>query len=401
MVNVAVLLVAAGRGLRAGGAAGGLPKQYRPLGGEPVLSRTLRAFLADPRVGRITTVIHPDDADLAEACLAAFQDDPRVAAPVAGGATRQTSVRLGLEALAEASPDAVLIHDAVRPFVGAGTIDACIRALEARACVVAGVPVVDTVKRTDGDGVVAETIPRDGLWRAATPQAFRFATIMDAHRRAAAAGIDHLTDDGAVAEWAGHPVHMVACEEGNLKLTTSDDFSAAERRLTAETFLRLPDVRVGVGYDIHSFEPGDAVVLGGVRIPHSQKLNGHSDSDAALHALTDAILGAIGDGDIGQHFSPADDRWKGAPSSIFLADAVARVTARGGIVAHVDVTIVAEAPKVGPHREAMRAAIAAACGLPVDRVGVKATTNEKIGAVGRREGLAAIATATIRLPVAP
>ncbi|WP_246329310.1 bifunctional 2-C-methyl-D-erythritol 4-phosphate cytidylyltransferase/2-C-methyl-D-erythritol 2,4-cyclodiphosphate synthase [Chthonobacter rhizosphaerae] len=399
-VNVAVLLVAAGRGSRAGGPDAGGPKQYRALAGKPVLRHTVEAFLHHPVVTRIVTVIHPDDADLAAACLADVAAG-RALPPVTGGRTRQESVRRGLEALAGDPPDLVLVHDGVRPFVTGGTIDACVDALGRHEAVVVGVPVVDTVKRTGPDGRILETVPREGLWRAATPQGFRFATILDAHRRAAAAGVSDLTDDGAVAEWAGHAVHMVACDEGNTKLTTQSDFAAAEARLTAETFLRLPDVRVGVGYDVHRFEEGDAVVLGGVTIPHSHKLNGHSDADVALHALVDAILGAIGDGDIGQHFPPSDPRWRGAASTLFLEDAVRRVRERGGIVAHCDIAILAEAPKVGPHRDAMRAIIAGVCGIPVERVGVKATTNEKMGFVGRREGIAAMATATVRLPVAP
>nr|WP_126541717.1 bifunctional 2-C-methyl-D-erythritol 4-phosphate cytidylyltransferase/2-C-methyl-D-erythritol 2,4-cyclodiphosphate synthase [Oharaeibacter diazotrophicus] len=395
--RVAVVVVAGGRGLRAGGE---VPKQYRLLGGRPVIARTIGAFLAHPAVATILPVIHPDDAALYAAAASGWRDPAgRVRAPVLGGAERQASVRAGLEALAADAPDLVLIHDAVRPFVTPAAVDAAIAALADHVAVVVGTPVVDTVNRTDAAGAVVETVPREGLWRAATPQGFRFSAILAAHRAAAAAGRNGFTDDGAVAAAAGHAVHMVAIAEGNVKLTTPADFAAAEARLAAETFLRLPDVRVGVGYDVHALEPGDAVWLGGVRIPHDHRLKGHSDADAALHALTDAILGAIGDGDIGRHFPPSDERWRGAASSLFLADAVRRVRERGGVVAHCDVAIVAEAPKIGPHREAMRAAIAAACGIPVDRVGVKATTNEGLGFTGRREGIAAIATATIRLPL--
>lgn len=391
------MVVAGGRGLRAGGE---VPKQYRPLAGRPVIARTIGALLAHPGVATILPVIHPDDAGLYAETAAGWSDrQGRVRAPVLGGAERQASVRAGLEALAADAPDLVLIHDAVRPFVTPAAIDAAIAALADHVAVVVGTPVVDTVNRTDAAGAVVETVPREGLWRAATPQGFRFPAILDAHRSAAATGRGSFTDDGAVAAAAGHAVHMVAIAEGNVKLTTPADFAAAEARLAAETFLRLPDVRVGVGYDVHALEPGDAVWLGGVRIPHDRRLKGHSDADAALHALTDAILGAIGDGDIGRHFPPSDERWRGAASSLFLADAVRRVRERGGIVAHCDLAIVAEAPKIGPHREAMRAAIAAACGIPVDRVGVKATTNEGLGFTGRREGIAAIATATIRLPL--
>jgi 2-C-methyl-D-erythritol 4-phosphate cytidylyltransferase/2-C-methyl-D-erythritol 2,4-cyclodiphosphate synthase len=394
--TVAVVVVAAGRGVRAGG---DVPKQYRALGGRPVLSRTIEAFLAHPAVAAVVTVINPADGELYESTIRRANPDVRLLSPVAGGAERQESVRRGLEALADLAPDLVLVHDAVRPFVTPAAIDASITALGRHHAVVAGTPVVATVKRADRAGVVVGTVPREGLWRAATPQGFRYGMILDAHRRAAAEGRTDFTDDGAVAEWAGHPVHMVAIPEGNVKLTTPEDFAAAEARLLAEQYLRCPDVRVGVGYDVHSLEPGEAVVLGGVTIPHSHRLKGHSDADAPLHALTDAILGALGDGDIGQHFPPSDERWRGAPSTLFLADAVRRVRERGGIVAHCDITIIAEAPKVGPRREAMRAAIAEACGIAIDRVGVKATTNEGLGFTGRREGIAAIATATIRLPL--
>ncbi len=400
--RVAVVLVAGGRGTRArrAGDAAGLPKQYLPLAGRAILARTIEAFLAHERVGAIVTAIHPDDAALDEAAVAEVRGDvSRLRPAVAGGADRQASVRAGLEALAGETPDVVLIHDAVRPFVSLATISAAIEALAREDAVVVGVPVVDSVKRTDGSGAVVEIVPRDGLWRAATPQGFRFAAILDAHRRAAEAGHRGLTDDGAVASLAGLTVRMIPTEDTNVKLTTPEDIAAAEARLAAAEMLRLPDVRTGMGYDVHALEPGDAVVLCGVPIPHTQRLKGHSDADVALHALTDAILGAIGDGDIGQHFPPSDDRWRGAPSRIFLADAVRRVHERGGMVAQVDVTLIAEAPKVGPHRDAMRANLAGICGVALDRVGVKATTNEGLGFAGRREGIAALAVATVRLPL--
>lgn len=395
---VAVVLVAAGRGTRAIRDPGDRPKQYRPLGGMPVLSRTIRAFLEHPAVVRLVVAYHPDDEPLYGEALAHVLGDGRILPPVPGGADRQASVFAALEALAPHAPARVLIHDAVRPFVSRGAIDKVLAALELRPAAIAGVPVVDTVKRADGAGIVADTIPRDGLWRAATPQGFRFEAILDAHRRAAADGTRGLTDDAAVAERAGLPVVMVATDEGNVKLTTAADFDAAERRIAAEDFLRLPDVRTGMGYDVHVLEAGDGVWLGGIHIPHDRRLRGHSDADVALHALTDAVLGAIGEGDIGQHFPPSDERWRGARSELFLADAVRRVRERGGIVAHCDVTLVAEAPKVGPHREAMRVEIARICGISVDRVGVKATTNEGLGFAGRREGIAAMAVATVRLP---
>ncbi|SON55861.1 2-C-methyl-D-erythritol 2,4-cyclodiphosphate synthase [Hartmannibacter diazotrophicus] len=398
--SVAVLVVAAGRGRRMGD-SDKTPKQYRQLGQMPVLSHTLKAFLMHADVGSVTAVIHPDDLNLYEEAVAGLPASlvGRLRPPVFGADERQASVLAGLRALKDESPGIVLIHDGVRPFVPAETVDAVLTALESSDAVCAGVPVVDTIKRCGADDVALETVPRDGLWRAATPQGFQFEVILTAHEAAANAVRTDFTDDTAVHEWNGGQTRMVPCPGENIKLTRPDDFERAERRLTEDTYLRLADVRVGNGYDVHALEPGDGVTLGGVFIAHTQRLKGHSDADVVLHALTDAVLGALGDGDIGSHFPPSDERWLGAPSSIFLADAVARVAARGGMVAHLDASIIAEAPKVGPHREAMRAAIAAIAGISLDRVGVKATTNEGLGFAGRREGIAAIATATIRLPI--
>ncbi len=395
--TVAVILVAAGRGARAA-SADAPPKQYRQLHGQPVIARTISAFLDHPGVDRVLVVIHPDDRDLYAGAVAGL-GDPRLSLPVAGGVDRQASCLAGLAALAVDAPDLVLIHDAVRPFIRRDAIDRVIEALGREVAVLCGMPVIDTVKRADAAGYVGETVPREGLWRAATPQGFRYAEITTAHRALAARGVTGVTDDAAVAEMAGHRVLLVDGGADNVKLTTVEDFEMAEQHLTAEAFLACPDVRVGTGYDVHVLEPGDGVTLSGVFIPHDQRLKGHSDADVALHALTDAILGALGDGDIGKHFPPSDDRWRGAASTLFLKDAVRRVAERGGILAHCDVTIIAEAPKVGPHREAMRAAIAKACGISIDRVGVKATTNEGLGFAGRREGIAAIAAATVRLPL--
>ncbi|PKR90347.1 bifunctional 2-C-methyl-D-erythritol 4-phosphate cytidylyltransferase/2-C-methyl-D-erythritol 2,4-cyclodiphosphate synthase [Pleomorphomonas diazotrophica] len=395
--TVAVILVAAGRGSRAA-SAGGPPKQYRQLHGKPVIARTISAFLDHQGIDRILAVIHPDDLELYNAAVAGI-DDPRLLPPVPGGADRQASCLAGLAVLDTEAPDYVLIHDAVRPFIRSDAINRVIDALAHEVAVLCGVPVIDTVKRADAEGYVEETVPREGLWRAATPQGFRYAEIAAAHRALAARGISGVTDDAAVAELAGHRVLLVDGGADNIKLTTAEDFHMAEQRIAAEAFLACPDVRVGTGYDVHVLEPGDGVTLCGVFIPHNQRLKGHSDADVALHALTDAILGALGDGDIGKHFPPSDERWRDAASMLFLKDAVRRITERGGFLAHCDVTLIAEAPKVGPHREAMRAAIAETCGISIDRVGVKATTNEGLGFAGRREGIAAIATATVRLPL--
>jgi 2-C-methyl-D-erythritol 4-phosphate cytidylyltransferase/2-C-methyl-D-erythritol 2,4-cyclodiphosphate synthase len=392
-----ILVVAAGRGSRAGA---GLPKQFRMLAGQPLLTRTLQALLsAEPSV-RVTPVIHPDDEDLFEA--AASMLDPvlgeRLCKPVHGGATRQASVRLGLEALVQdamVEPEVVLIHDGARPFASPELIARAIACAQNHGAAVPGLAVTDTIKQIAADGSVVGTPDRSTLRAVQTPQAFDFHLILKAHRQAAGEDRHDLTDDAAVAEYAGHPVHVFDGDPANMKITTSMDFIRAEARLQSA----LPDIRIGQGYDVHSFAEGDHVWLGGVRIAHDHKLSGHSDADVVLHALTDAVLGAIGDGDIGVHFPPSQAKWKGASSDLFLKDAVDRVKRRGGMIAHLDATIVCEAPKIGPHREAMRARIAEIAGISVDRVGIKATTSELMGFVGRREGMAAWGLATVRLPL--
>jgi 2-C-methyl-D-erythritol 4-phosphate cytidylyltransferase/2-C-methyl-D-erythritol 2,4-cyclodiphosphate synthase len=384
--------VAAGRGIRAGG---GVPKQYRGLGGRSVLARTLRQ-LADALPGSsVQTVIHPDDNDLFVHSLAEANLGTKILSPVAGGASRQASVLAGLEALSEACDNAriVIIHDSVRCFVTSQlTLKVAERAPSVGSCAPA-LALTDAIKRLGEDGLVDTDIDRTRLFAVQTPQAFRLADILDAHRRAAAAGISDLPDDVAVARWAGYAVHLVEGERGNVKLTTSEDFAEAERRLAS-----VLETRIGQGFDVHAFEPGDKVMLGGVAVPHNRARAGHSDADVALHALTDAVLGALGDGDIGAHFPPSDPRWRGAASDAFLADAMRRLRARGGHATHLDLTIICEEPKIGPHREAMRARIAAICGLSVGRISVKATTTERLGFTGRREGIAAMAIATVQLP---
>ena len=382
MTQCVALVVAAGRGMRAGG---GVPKQYRELGGKPVLRWSLERFARHPRVGAVRAVIHPDDRALYDAAAHGLALLP----PVAGGATRQESVRLGLESLAEAKPGTVLIHDAARPFIDDATIDKTIAALAQTPGAIVAVPVADTIKRGDGTRI-AGTVDRAGLWRAQTPQGFRFADILAAHR--AAAGAD-LSDDAAVAERAGLAVSLVQGSETNAKLTSDDDLRRAA--LIASAAL---ETRVGTGFDVHGFGPGDHVWLCGVKVPHTQALVGHSDADVALHALTDAILGAIGAADIGAHFPPSDARWRGASSDKFLAHAVSLLAARGGAVVHADITIVCERPKVGPHRAAMVARLAEVLGVDPSRCSVKATTTEGLGFTGRGEGIAAQAVATVRLP---
>ncbi|HML11659.1 MAG TPA: bifunctional 2-C-methyl-D-erythritol 4-phosphate cytidylyltransferase/2-C-methyl-D-erythritol 2,4-cyclodiphosphate synthase [Xanthobacteraceae bacterium] len=387
-MSVAAVVVAAGRGLRAGG---DMPKQYRQLAGEPVIRTSLRLFAHHPEVALVQPVIHPDDG----ARFSAATADLKLLPPVFGGATRQASVRAGLEALAPLRPDLVLIHDAARPYASAALVSRAIAAVAATGAAVPVMPVADTVKSIDASGRVIEaTLDRTKLRTVQTPQVFAFAPALEAHRRAAASGLADFTDDAALAEWAGLKVAVFAGEAGNLKLTTAEDVARAER----DHAIALADTRTGSGFDVHKFAPGDHVMLGGVKIPHDCGVTGHSDADVALHALTDALLGALAEGDIGMHFPPSDPQWGGASSDRFLAFAVERVRARGGRIAHLDLTIVCEAPRVGPHRDAMRARIAAIAGIAIDRVGVKATTSEQLGFTGRGEGIAAMATATVRLP---
>lgn len=385
----AALIVAAGRGSRAGGEK---PKQYQMLGGKPLLRHSIEVFLSHAAIARVSVVIHPDDSAAYAEAIRGLENEPRLAPPCLGGAARQDSVRLGLEALALIKPAAVMIHDAARPFIRQKSISALLEMLKQAPGAILAIPVVDTLKRDD-QGKARSGVERQGLWRAQTPQAFRFADILTAHRQAAGLA---LTDDAAVAEQAGLAVQLVAGSEENFKVTEPEDFARAERQL----MMQRADIRTGQGFDVHAFsdEPGRKLTIGGMVIPHDRGLAGHSDADVALHALTDAILGALGEGDIGQHFPPSDARWKNADSAAFLRHAVDLVTRRDGMISHCDITIICEAPKIGPHREAMRARIAGIMGLAPDRVSVKATTTEKLGFTGRREGIAAQAVATIRLP---
>jgi 2-C-methyl-D-erythritol 4-phosphate cytidylyltransferase/2-C-methyl-D-erythritol 2,4-cyclodiphosphate synthase len=385
-LKTAALIVAAGRGTRASSA---LPKQYVQIGGEPVIARTLDVFLRHPDVDLVQVVIAASDVERYRGAVGS-RAGGKLLEPIAGGETRQISVHKGLESLAAYTPDRVLIHDAVRPFLEPEVITRVLEALDGSAGAIAAVPLVDTLKRAGPGNQVEATPDRAGLWRAQTPQVFRFTEILSAHRAAAAAGRTDLTDDAAVAEWAGLPVALVMGSEANRKLTTAEDLAMAERLLGTSA-----DVRTGQGFDVHRFAPGDHVWLCGVRIAHTHTLLGHSDADVALHALTDALLGAIGSGDIGQHFPDSDQRWKGAPSHIFLAEALRLVRAAGGRIGNVDVTILCESPRIAPHRDAMRGRVAEILQIDASRVSVKATTTEGLGFTGRREGIAALATATV------
>jgi len=385
--RTAAILVAAGRGLRAG--AGG-PKQYREIGGQTVIYRAMEAFSRHPQIFAVQPVVNPDDAAIFNAAVSGLRHAP----PASGGATRQASVHAGLEALVAEKPDIVLIHDAARPFVTAAVISRAIEAAGRSGAAVPAIAVTDTIKLVGVTGNVEATPERARLRIAQTPQAFRFDVILEAHRRAARDGRGDFTDDAAIAEWAGLTVATFEGDPANMKLTTPEDFAREEARLAAQ----LGDVRTGTGYDVHAFGEGDHLMLCGVRVPHSKGFLAHSDGDVGLHALVDAILGALADGDIGSHFPPSDMKWKGASSDRFLKYAIDRVTARGGRIANLEVTMICERPKIGPLRDVMRTKIAEITGLNVSRIAVKATTSERLGFTGREEGIAATASATIRLP---
>jgi 2-C-methyl-D-erythritol 4-phosphate cytidylyltransferase/2-C-methyl-D-erythritol 2,4-cyclodiphosphate synthase len=392
--DFAIIVVAAGRGSRAGD---GIPKQYRKLAGKPLFTRTLDALMRAAPKATIIPVIHKDDLDLYESSAAGFEEHSRLGRPVYGGDTRQASVRLGLEALSlqQLRQEIVLIHDAARLFVSDTLVSRAVAAAKSYGAAVPGAIVSDTIKEIDAGGFITTTPPRARLRAVQTPQAFRFDLILAAHRAAAAKNITDLTDDAAVAEWAGHRVYVFAGEDTNMKVTTVQDLLTAEARLRRD----LADIRTGQGYDVHAFGAGDHVWLGGLKIAHDHGLVGHSDADVLSHAITDALLGALADGDIGSHFPPSDPQWRGAASKIFLAAAAAKVRERGGAIAHIDATVVCERPKLGPHRDAIRASIAKIVDIPVERVAVKATTSERLGFTGREEGIASLAIATIRLPL--
>ncbi len=388
--RVTALIVAAGRGARLGGEK---PKQYQLLGGETVLARTVRAFDSHPRVHTICVVIHPDDYALYQDSFGACASS-KLHAPAVGADTRQGSVLNGLVALSENATDIVLIHDAARPFVTHRLIDAMINAAVTHGAAVPGAPVTDTIVVSDGQLIT--TAPDRNILRAVqTPQAFRLDLILSAHREAEAKGTVGLTDDGSVAMAAGHSVHIVPGDPVNTKITTQEDIMQTEARLNPH---RPFISRTATGFDVHAFGPGDHLWLCGVKIPFSKSFVAHSDGDVALHALTDALLGAMADGDIGRHFPPSDIKWKGASSDQFLRFAAQRLQQLGGILDHMDVTIICEAPKIGPHADAMRQRVANIAGIKPSAVSVKATTTEQLGFTGRGEGISALATVTIRMP---
>jgi len=389
-MTVAAVIVAGGSGLRAGGER---PKQYQVIGGKPVIWWTCRAFLDHPAIDHVQAVIGAGHEDMFSAATQGLDIGP----PVIGGATRQESCRIGIEAVERHRPAKVLIHDAARPFATPDLIGDVVGWLDRFPAVVPGLPVADTLKFAPG-GIVSRTVDRAAIWSAQTPQGFHYDGILAAYRKAEAEKTKNLTDDASVAEQAGIAIAMISGRLENRKLTTAEDIRIADRDMTASQYQSLPDIRVGQGVDIHPFSAGSVVTLCGIAIPHSRGLKGHFDADAAMHALTDAILGAIGEGDIGVHFPPSDPQWKGAASKIFLAKAMTLLEKKGGCLANADITILAEVPKIAPHVSEMKEFLSPLLRLDPGRIAIKATTTERLGAIGRKEGIMAFATVTVRLP---
>jgi len=375
-MTVAALIVAAGRGSRAGGAE---PKQWQHIAGKPVIEHTLERFARHPRIDRIMVVLHQDDMDLLKSTDCEITQ---------GGASRDASVRNGLDALAANPPDQVLIHDVARPALGDDVIERVLDALVTHPAAAPALPVTDALWQ-GADGKVTKSRARDGLYRAQTPQGFHFDAILKAHH----ANDAPAADDVEVARRVGLEVAIVDGDERNLKITRPEDFARAAEALKGSHMI---DIRMGNGYDVHAFEPGNEVILCGVPVPHKAQLKGHSDADVAMHAITDALYGAIAEGDIGRHFPPSDPQWKDAASAVFLSHAAELVRARGFDIGNIDCTIICELPKIGPHAAAMQANLAKIIGIEPTRISVKATTSERLGFTGRQEGIAAIATAALQ-----
>ncbi|MCZ4273078.1 bifunctional 2-C-methyl-D-erythritol 4-phosphate cytidylyltransferase/2-C-methyl-D-erythritol 2,4-cyclodiphosphate synthase [Maritalea porphyrae] len=389
--KTAVIIVAAGSGTRLNSRSSDLPKQYQLLDDKTVLEHTINAFTQHHLIDVVLPVIsvpHQSNYDALEL------DDAKLLTPVLGGKTRQSSVLAGLDALQSHNPDVVLIHDAARPFVSAQIITDVIDASMDGGAIPA-LPVTDTLKFSPDGKSITQTLDRTQHFVAQTPQGFAFAKILSAHINAQAQSSAEFTDDASIAEWANMDVSIVAGEVQNKKITFSQDLAEARSSMNDNNKL---ETRVGSGYDVHAFEVGNEVILGGIHIPFDKKLKGHSDADAALHTITDAIYGALAEGDIGQHFPPSDDKWKNKDSAVFLEHAISRLSARSARLVNVDLTIICEQPKIGPHCIAMRQNIADICKVSVSRVSVKATTSEKLGFTGRGEGIAAQAIVAIELP---
>ncbi len=389
-MTVAAVIVAGGSGLRAGGE---IPKQYQLIGGKPVIWWTLKAFVDHPEISYVQVVV----GDGHQTEFARATQGIVVPPPVIGGATRQDSCRIGVEACAVQSPSKILIHDAARPFISPKLISDVIARLDQQDAVIPGLRIAETLKLAP-EGTISKTVDRSNMWSAQTPQGFNFSKILEAHRKAEREKTAGLTDDASVAEMAGLTVQMILGTSENVKLTTAKDIDEAHQRLLNQNQREAFETRLGQGIDFHVFATGKSLWLCGVEIPHTHKLKGHSDADVALHALTDAILGAIGEGDIGTHFPPSDPQWKNAASKIFVEKALSLLAQRGGKLVNVDLTILAEVPKISPHLSAMKASLSSLLGIGADRIAIKATTTEKMGALGRKEGMAAMAIASVKMP---
>lgn len=387
-MKTAAVIVAAGKGLRLGGP---VPKQYQRLGARMVLTRTMQVFWECDRIGPIAVAIHPDAQALFEESVSALDDSSDIFA-VHGGAERSESVHLALESLTAHAPDRVLIHDGARPFL---TMDALARVCDADGGAILAEPVVDALWRAGASDTADSPVPRDGLWRAQTPQAFPFDLILAAHRAEADRDDPPALDDAEVFRRAGHTVELIPGAPNNFKITTSADMIRAERLIAGETAM---ETRIGQGFDVHRFTTGDAVWLCGVKIPHTHRLDGHSDADVGLHALADAIYGALAEGDIGTHFPPSNPQWKGAESHIFLRHAADLVRKRGGRIVNTDLTLLCEAPKILPHAPAMRTRLAEIMQIDPARISIKATTMERMGFIGREEGMGCMANISIEVP---
>nr|WP_195886759.1 bifunctional 2-C-methyl-D-erythritol 4-phosphate cytidylyltransferase/2-C-methyl-D-erythritol 2,4-cyclodiphosphate synthase [Bartonella senegalensis] len=392
-MSIAAIILAAGRGKRAGSLLE-KPKQYRLLGQEPVICHTVRCFCQNPAITTIILVIHPEDHQICEQTLTDFKERLII---VEGGNTRQISTLRGLQALKKFKPKYVHIHDGVRPFIENKLLEQIHITINPQEGVLPILAISDTLKRVNSAHYVLETIPRADLYSAQTPQCFPFERILAAHEKANQACKKEFTDDSAIAEWFGIPMRTIPGDPHNIKITWHEDFDTAHLYLQKKMQI-FPDIRTGNGYDVHSFEEGTSLILCGIKVPFHKKLNGHSDADVALHALTDALLATRGAGDIGTHFPPSDPQWKNASSEIFLLHALDIVKQAGGRIANVDITLIAEDPKIGPYRHAMIENLMNILTLSPDRISIKATTNEKLGFIGRGEGIAAFATASVLYP---
>ncbi|WP_429136322.1 bifunctional 2-C-methyl-D-erythritol 4-phosphate cytidylyltransferase/2-C-methyl-D-erythritol 2,4-cyclodiphosphate synthase [Bartonella heixiaziensis] len=389
-MSIAAIILAAGRGERAGSLQK-IPKQYRLLGQEPVVCHTVRCFSQHPAITTIVLVIHPEDHQICEQAIVDFKEQLII---VEGGNTRQISTLRGLHALKKFKPKYVHIHDGARPFIENNLFEKIHTTVNHQEGVLPVLAISDTLKRVNSTYHVLETIPRTHLYSAQTPQCFPFERILDAHEKAMQTCKKEFTDDSSIAEWFGIPMRTIPGDPHNIKITWHEDFDIADLYLQKKMQM-FPDIRTGNGYDVHSFGEGNSLILCGIKIPFHKKLNGHSDADVALHALTDALLATRGAGDIGTHFPPSDPQWKNASSEIFLRHALDIVKQAGGRIANVDITLIAENPKLGPYRHQMTENLINILTISPDRISIKATTNEKLGFIGREEGIAAFATASV------